>query len=523
MKTSKLRRVHYRLLSIPVSALAVALAHFLKTPNPMMILIIPVVFFAFSDGYIGGALSGIISILYSMYFFSNTDQLFTYNEINIQKIMTIVVAVLVIVLLVGKLKERDEKALLEKEELLTELEVMNEDLDYAVLAAQKANTAKSEFLARMSHDIRTPMNVILGMTDFAIEEIENQDAVLSYLYKINNSGKFLLGLINDVLDISKIESGELVLNYQVYNLQDFVTEIEDMFRPMCMAKDISFQINTAFPAGHFVKVDILRFKQVFLNLMSNAVKFTSDHGQIVFSLQCGEISKGMMPCTITVQDNGVGMSKEYQEKMYQPFVQEKNRFTGKVKGTGLGLPIVKSIVDAMEGTIAVDSEEEKGSTFVVRLELAAAAAQEEKTAAELQHDFDVLNGARILLAEDQPLNLEIAQHLLERKGILVTGAEDGACAVQLFQESEVGFFDAILMDIQMPVMDGMEAAAHIRALERSDAGRIPIIAMTANAFDEDARKSLEQGIDMHLTKPIDAEKLYETLISIIEERKYKGS
>lgn len=240
-----------------MSILAVALAHFLKTPNPMMILIIPVVFFAYSDGYVGGALSGAISILYSLYFFSNADKLFTYNELNVQKVLTIVAAVGVIVSLVGKLKAKDAAAILEKEAHVREMTRVNAELDRAVVAAQEASQAKSQFLFHVSHDIRTPMNVILGMTNLAKNEIDDRTIVNDCLEKIATSGHFLLGLINDVLDMSKIESGELKFNEEAYPQLNFKNDILTMFASLCDQKVIKLILDTEYADVPIVMVDNL--------------------------------------------------------------------------------------------------------------------------------------------------------------------------------------------------------------------------------------------------------------------------
>ncbi|UQZ88892.1 hybrid sensor histidine kinase/response regulator [Deltaproteobacteria bacterium Smac51] len=513
--------MRYRLLSIPVTFLAVALAHFLKTPNPMMILIIPVVFFCYSDGYIGGALSGAVAILYSLYFFSNPGQLFTYNELNVQKVMTIVAAVAAIVILVGRLKQRDAAAIEAREAHVREMTRVNMELDKAVNEARNASKAKSMFLSSVSHDIRTPMNVILGMTTLAQDEVGNPEAVADYLAKINSSANFLLGLINDVLDMSKIESGKLEFRLESYAFRTFLNDIEVMCKPLCEQKHINLIIESHPDMNDVVMmVDKVRFKQVFLNLLSNAVKFTPEYGEIYFLTvtdkgKCGE---DLLPCSFTVRDTGVGMSPAFQEKMFETFTQESSRYARKVQGTGLGLPIVKNIIDSMGGNISVQSAEGEGTTFTIELNLLMTQIlpEDEGEATVSDLDFEeILGGKNVLVAEDNPLNMKVTSTFLKKKGVVVSCAENGLEAVKEFEDSPEGFFSAILMDVQMPDMDGLEAARRIRALTRGDARSVPIVAMTANAFGEDVERSIQSGMNKHLTKPTTPAALYSTLAHLI--------
>lgn len=512
-----LKRIHYRILSIPISILFVFLAHFLKTPNPMMILIISVVFFSYADGYISGTLSGLISILYSLYFFSNADKLFTYNEINVQKVMTIVAAVVVIVILVGKLKAKDTKAMLEKEMHVEEMARINQDLDKAVIEAQNANKAKSNFLSSVSHDIRTPMNVILGMTNMAMDEIDNPQVLTYCLEKINSSGNFLLDLINDVLDISRIESGKLELKSDTYCIRDFEKDLKSMYTSLCEEKNIEFKFDATTLHTCSIIVDKVRFKKIFFNLISNAIKFTPEDGTITFTIN-GQLNEtNLMSCTFLVQDTGIGMSKEFQKKMFDPFAQENSQYTSAFQGTGLGLLIVKNMIETLNGTVAVESEEGKGTTFTIQLDLPVT-YQETTVSPMIENsaiDISILNGKHILIVEDNALNIEIANYLLIKEDMIVTCAENGLLAYEIFKNSEVNYFDAILMDIQMPIMNGFDATCLIRRLDRDDAKTIPIIAMTANAFDDDVARTIECGMNKHLSKPIDPTLLYETLASEI--------
>lgn len=520
MVTDNFQRLFYRVLSIPVSVLAVALVVFLDTPNPMMVLIIPVVLFSYADGFIGGALSGFVSIMYSFYFFSNPDTPFTYDEVNVQKVMTIVAAVSVTVFLVGRLKERDLAYLRDKDVHVRDMARINDELEAALIDARNANKAKSHFLSVVSHDIRTPMNVILGMANMAMDQRNNPEAVADYLNKISSSGSFMLCLINDVLDMSKIESGEMEIFPESYRLTDFETDVRTLFGPQCEEKGITLSIDISEAPDTALSVDKTRFKQIFFNLISNAIKFTHEGGGISFAAKCVPIDGegGLLRCEFVVSDNGIGMSRKFQENMFVPFAQERNVYSARYKGTGLGLPIVKNIVETVGGTIEVESEEGVGTTFTIRVDLLPGEDVPSEAPAE-PVDWCSLRGRKVLVAEDHPLNTEIIEHLLSREEMIVTCAEDGRQAVEIFDKSPEGYFDAILMDIHMPKMNGLEATTHIRALDRPDAASVPIIAMTADAFDEDVRKSHESGMNGHITKPIDPALLYGTLASLTAAKK----
>ena len=404
MSFAKLHRVHYRLLSVPVTILAAAIAHFSEMPNPMMILIIPVVFFCYSDGYIGGGLSALAVAAYALFIYSNQGHLFSYSEINFQKALVIITGLAVLVALTGRLKAHDLRLGQKQREHLRAMSRINAELKQTAGEAQTANKAKSLFISSVSHDIRTPINIILGLTSLAMDEINNQAALKDYLEKIHSSGQHLLDLINNVLDISK---------------------------------------------------------------------------------------------------------------MYQAFTREQTPDAVKAGGTGLGLRIVKNLADIFNGSITVDSREGQGTTFTVRLELTIV---KDKAASGEKPDLgDIsLEGLNILLAEDNPLNSKITSRLLMKKGVVVTCAENGCLALEAFQSSPKGFFDAVLMDIQMPEMDGLEAASLIRSLGRPDAREVPIIAMTANAFGEDVAKSMECGMNRHLTKPTTPANLYAALASLVK-------
>ncbi len=408
---------------------------------------------------------------------------------------------------------------------VSELEYMNKELNTAREEAEKAqkeaeyaNAAKQDFLSSMSHDIRTPMNAIIGMTSLAIENTHNPEQVQDYLQKIALSSRHLLGLINDVLDISKIESGKMTLNVQPVSLKEIMDSIVNMMQPQVRAKKQKFNVTARDIFAENVCCDSVRLNQVLINLLGNAVKFTPDYGSVQVSVYQEELPEddSRIRTHFLVSDTGIGMSKEYQEVIFDSFSREDNTHVQKTEGSGLGMAITKCIVDAMEGTISVQSEQGKGSEFHVVLDLEKAAEQEHDTLKEFtgtavgeaagteNKDDRTLRGKRILLAEDNELNWEVAKELLSVLELEIDWVENGQICVDKFKEVPVGYYDAIIMDVRMPVMDGYRATRAIRELERGDAD-IPIIAMTADAFSEDIQRCLDCGMNDHLAKPIDVQ------------------
>ena len=401
-----------------------------------------------------------------------------------------------------------------RKELYMEINRKNEELEVAAHKAESIAHAKSEFLSRMSHDIRTPMNAIIGLTHLARDE-EDLQVVREYLHNIDTSSTFLLGLINDILDMSKIENGELTLREGPFTKQEFEDSINTVIRPQMEEKEIHFVFRLS-DQSTCIWVDRLRFSQIFFNLLSNAAKFTPIGGTVEFLSESLEPRGEKIGIRFTIRDNGVGMSQEFMDHMYDPFSQERSALGDTVKGTGLGLPIVKNLVDAMGGKISVNSRLGKGTEFTV--ELYAPVAEEEKQETEEEKDTSTekLKGDRILLVEDNEINIYVAQIILEKVGCIVTVARNGEEAVKLFQESEIYQFDAILMDVRMPIMNGLDATRAIRRMDRPDAPEVPIIAMTADAFDEERRNTLEAGMDYHLSKPINPPLLYKVLTEYIQ-------
>ncbi|MGN0483796.1 MAG: transporter substrate-binding domain-containing protein [Lachnospiraceae bacterium] len=392
----------------------------------------------------------------------------------------------------------------------------NQRLTDAIHQAETANAAKSDFLSRMSHDIRTPMNAIIGMTSIAIDEVENPESMKDCLTKINSSSQFLLGLVNDILDMSKIESQALELHPVPYEYKEFIETLRTMFQVMCEKKEIHFLVQEAEVPVPFL-VDKVRFNQIFFNILSNAVKFTPKGGTVEFSTYDVKRNGDRISCSFSVTDTGIGMSPEFLKHLYEPFSQESVAETAEIQGTGLGLPIAKNLVELMGGTIDVSSATGKGTRVKIQMEMPVAHQPVAKKEPIKEEAEELLKGKQVLLTEDQPLNTEIAKRLLEKKGIIVTCAVNGKEAVETFAASKENQFALILMDIRMPVMNGLDAAKEIRALERKDAKNVPIIALSANAFDEDTVKSREVGMNAHLSKPIQPKLLFETLEEWIQK------
>jgi signal transduction histidine kinase/ActR/RegA family two-component response regulator len=394
------------------------------------------------------------------------------------------------------------------------------ELNAALTEARNANAAKSDFLSRVSHDIRTPMNVIHGMTEFALADIGNEEKLREDLRKIQIANTFLLSLINDILDLSRIESGRIKLQLEPYKYSDFIANITGMFKPLCDEKGLTFTVHSQGDPDDIIVVDKVRLNQTVLNLLSNSVKYTPAGGKIDFFAGKENTRGNMTDVYFIVKDNGIGMSPDFQEHMFEAFTQDPRvaRASTSDQGTGLGLSIVEKLVNLMGGTISVESKLDEGTTFSVRYHVpftrksVPAAEDDVKTSYAPAYQG---NGRRILIAEDNALNAEITKRILEQAGYQVDMAENGEAAVNCFENSAIDCYSAILMDIQMPVMNGMEATRAIRNMNRPDAGTIPIIAATANAYSEDVEKCIKAGMNDHVAKPIDSQALYKKLYDII--------
>lgn len=402
----------------------------------------------------------------------------------------------------------------------SELIDANDKLKFAV-------AAKTDFMSNMSHEIRTPMNAIIGMTKIAQNELNDdgnidKDTILSNLNDIETSSNYLLSIINDILDMSRIESGKLEFNREWVRTPELLSTVEKILIPQMTEKKIDFTIEYLQDKERDVEVftDATRCRQILMNLLNNAYKFTKETGKVSLKIERTFISKTECRDKVTVKDNGCGMSEEFLERIYEPFSQERNVYSNKYSGTGLGLALVKRIVTEMGGSIEVDSELDVGTTFVIDIPFEYRLATEEKKEEEIELKMNIdaiLNGKSILLAEDQELNRRIAAKLLESKKMKVTHAVNGLEAYRLFNESQDGTFDMILMDIRMPVMSGIEATKKIRESMNSDANKIPIIAMTANAFAEDVKECINAGMNAHLSKPIYPDTLFTTMARFFVE------
>ncbi len=390
-------------------------------------------------------------------------------------------------------------------------------LQDAMEKVEEANRAKTDFLSRMSHDMRTPMNGIIGMTRLT-QEIEGlPPKVYEYLGAISDSGRYLLSLINDTLDMSRIERNSMTLVPEIFDSGTLIKEIITIIQPSVKEKQISFQCIPADFEGRYIKADRVRLQQIILNIISNSVKFTPQGGSITVEIQNISVENNISHNCIKVTDTGIGMSQEFLDRIYEPFSQENSQIANRQEGTGLGMSIVKNLVELMNGRIEIQSELGKGTTTILWMNFEIGDKDIQREEKEISDIEARLKNKRILLAEDHPLNQKIARKVLEKKQMIVETADDGVYAVEKYQESTPGYYDAILMDIRMPRMTGIEAVKAIRALNRADAKSIPIIAMSANAFDEDVALSKSSGMDDHLTKPVEPEVLYRTLARYIKE------
>ena len=432
---------------------------------------------------------------------------------------------------ISRLSLADQKAEYEKRnnelhlQTMKEMEVVNQKLKKAknvateaLQTAEHANKAKTDFLSNMSHDIRTPMNAIIGITSLIRHDAGNKAKVIEYADKIDISSQHLLGIINDVLDMSKIEAGKTVFKYSDFSILDFVQELDTIFHSQIYEKKQTLTIIKENIRHEWVNGDQVHLIQIFSNLLSNAVKYTQEGGEIQFFVEeCETKSSVYAKYRFLVSDNGMGMSADFKDTIFDAFTRAESSITNKIQGTGLGMAITKNLVEAMGGTIDVESELGQGSCFEVLMDLkiaedrtVALAAQEETD----KQDGNILQGMRFLCAEDNELNAEILTELLKIEGAECTICENGEEILKAFEQSAPGDYDMILMDVQMPVMNGYEVTRAIRRSSHELAKTIPIIAMTANAFSEDIQHSLTAGMNAHVSKPVEMKVLEKTIRSI---------
>ena len=414
--------------------------------------------------------------------------------------------------------EIQTQAMKEMEESNKKLKKAKNITTEALQTAENANKAKTDFLSNMSHDIRTPMNAIIGMTSLIRHDAGNKAKVIEYADKIDISSQHLLGIINDVLDMSKIEAGKTVFKYTDFSILDFITELNTIFHSQIDEKNQTLTIIKENIRHEWVNGDQVHLMQIFSNLVSNAVKYTQEGGEIQFLVEeCETNSSVYAKYRFLVRDNGIGMSADFKDKIFDAFTRAENSVTNKIQGTGLGMAITRNLVEAMGGTIDVESELGQGSCFEVLIELriaedrtVALAAQEDTD----EQDGNILQGMRFLCAEDNELNAEILTELLKIEGAECTICENGEEVLKAFEQSAPGDYDMILMDVQMPVMNGYEATKAIRRSSHELAKTIPIIAMTANAFSEDIQHSLAASMNAHVSKPVEMKVLEKTIRSI---------
>ncbi|MDO4961942.1 MAG: response regulator [Eubacteriales bacterium] len=401
------------------------------------------------------------------------------------------------------------------------------ELSEALVLAQQSSRSKTAFLNNMSHDIRTPMNAIIGFTNLAKANSGDKSVVDDYLEKIGNASEHLLNLINDILDMSRIESGKVTLSEDTQNLRVVLDSIREIVQSDAEAKQLKLSVETEGIEHAYVVCDKLRLKQVLLNVISNALKYTNPGGSIWIKAAEKEFLRedNAAVYEFRVKDTGIGMSEEFVKTIFEAFTRETTSTLSGVSGTGLGMAITKNIIDMMDGSIEVNSKKGEGSEFIITLKFPLADEEElirQKAAAEEEEEEEMdFTGRRILLVEDNELNREIAEEILTEVGFEVETAENGQLACDALAASEMGYFDLVLMDVQMPVMDGYEATRTIRRFENPHLAGIPIIAMTANAFEEDRKMAFDAGMDGHIAKPIDVEVLFTTLKEVFHNSSHK--
>ena len=383
--------------------------------------------------------------------------------------------------------------------------------------AQSASRAKSQFLSRMSHEIRTPINAIIGLDSIALRDESISPQTRDELNKIGTSARHLLSIVNDILDMSRIESGRITLKEERFSFREFLDQIRIIVNGQCEDKGLRFVCRVTEPTEKAYVGDALKLKQVLINILGNAVKFTDAPGEITFTVEQTACENERATLRFTMKDTGIGMDPEYIPRIFEAFSQEDTANTSQYGGSGLGMAITKNFVEMMGGSIAVESQKGVGSTFTVIVSLGLAPEEDarENAQADASDETVSLSGVHILIAEDMEMNAEILIDLLEMEGMTSEWAKNGQEAVKAFERSEAGHFDAILMDMRMPVMDGLAATRAIRALGRPDAAEIPIIALTANAFEEDVQHCIEAGMNAHLSKPVEMDLLKKKLTALL--------
>ena len=466
----------------------------------------------------------LIFLVPAEYVATNTLKLVNFVMVFIV-IFTVIVAVCVMLGISFVMYRNQQEAIRVERENNAKLETVNTKLRQAKQAAedafqvaQEANRSKSSFLANMSHDIRTPMNAIIGITSLIRHDAGDKGKVIEYADKIDTSSQHLLGIINEVLDMSKIEAGKTVFKYSDFSILDFIQELDTIFHSQISEKKQTLTITKENLRHEWVNGDQVHLMQIFSNLLSNAIKYTQEGGEIqLLAEECESNSSVYAKYRFLVCDNGMGMSADFKNTIFDAFTRAENSLTNKIQGTGLGMAITKNLVDLMGGTIDVESEPGQGSCFEVFMDLKIAEERSISPASQAEtdeQDGNILQGMRFLCAEDNEINAEILTELLKIEGAECTICENGKMVLETFEQSVPGDYDMILMDVQMPVMNGYEATKAIRRSSHKLAKTIPIIAMTANAFSEDIQHSLAAGMNAHISKPVDMKTLEKTIRSI---------
>lgn len=453
---------------------------------------------------------------YYVYAFVSEKNVFGSTPRNL---LWIAMAYLLIFALLGMIRWHMDRQF-QKEQRAREQDYQKE-LEEAARKAESANVAKTEFLQRMSHDIRTPINGIRGMVEIGDYYSNDLNKQAECRKKIWDASGLLLELINEVLDMGKMESGEVILEERPFQVVDLVQEIVDVLEKQAAERGVTITCEDFLVQHPHLIGSPLHVKRLLMNIVSNAIKYNKDSGSV--RLTCREVSfeDGKAWIEFICADTGIGMSEKFQQHLFEPFTQENTDARSTYGGTGLGMAITKSLVDKMGGSITFESKLNIGTTYFIVIPFPVDEEKREERVVEAPAELSSLQGRKVLLAEDNELNMEIAEFLLENAGLLVTKAYNGKEALERFEQSETDEFDAILMDVMMPVMDGYEATKAIRALNRKDAKKIPILAMTANAFAEDRRKALIAGMNEHLTKPLESEKLLRTLAACCAKRSHE--
>ena len=466
----------------------------------------------------------LIFLVPAEYVATNTLKLVNFVMVFIV-IFTVIAAVCVMLGISFVMHRNQQEAIRVERENNARLETVNTELRQAKRAAeeafqvaQEANRSKSSFLANMSHDIRTPMNAIIGITSLIRYDAGDKSKVIEYVDKIDTSAQHLLGIINDVLDMSKIEAGKTVFKYSDFSIVEFIQELDTIFHSQIFEKKQTFTISKENIQHEWVNGDRVHLMQIFSNLLSNAIKYTQEGGEIQLLAEEGESNSSVYAkYRFLVSDNGMGMSADFQNTIFDAFTRAENSVTNKIQGTGLGMAITKNLVDSMGGTIDVDSEPGQGSCFEIFMDLKIAEERSVSSVSQAEtdeQDGNILQGMRFLCAEDNEINAEILTELLKIEGAECTICENGEELLKVFEQSAPGDYDMILMDVQMPVMNGYEATKAIRRSSHELAKKIPIIAMTANAFSEDIQHSLAAGMNAHVSKPVEMKVLEKTIRSI---------